>query len=146
LRACVLDASVVVKWYLDEPGSEAARALQDLDLDFSAPHLLLVEVANVLWKYVRQDLLDRAAGSQILSTLEEAPFHWYEDSLLFKDAFLLAAGTGRTVYDCLYISLAVREGRSLITADRRLYNALQTTSYAPHVLWFEDAPNSLGIS
>ena len=143
MRACVLDASVVVKWYLDEPGSEAARALQDLDLDFSAPHLMLVEVANVLWKHVRQGHLDRAAGSRILSALDEAPFHWYEDAALFRDAFLLAADTGRTVYDSLYLTLAIREGHPLVTADRRFHNALRTTSYAGHMLWIEDAPHSL---
>ncbi len=51
----------------------------------------------------------------------------------------LALDHDRSVYDALYVALAVDEGCQLVTADRRLYNAL-----APHLpetmLWIEDVP------
>ena len=143
MGSCVLDASVVTKWFLDEVGSKAARALQGAHLEMAAPQFLFLELANVLWKQVRKGALDVAAGSKILSTLEEAPIQWQEDALLFHDAFLLAADTGRTAYDCLYLALARRKGSPLITADRKFFDAVSSGPLAEHILWIESVPDVL---
>lgn len=53
-------------------------------------------------------------------------------TLLFpslSDAFKIATETKRTVYDSLYLALAEAQGFSLVTADQRFYNALQTTRH-----------------
>jgi predicted nucleic acid-binding protein len=140
LRACVvLDASVVVKWFLDEEGSEAARALRSADLAVSAPHLLLLEVANVFWRHVRKGALEIATGSDVLSVLGEAPIEWHEDAALFKEAYRLATELGRTVYDSLYLALAVRLDSVLITADRKFYDAVFASRLASRIVWIEDA-------
>ena len=47
----VIDASVAVKWVIDEPESEAAVALRDQEL--IAPALWLAEAANALWRHAR---------------------------------------------------------------------------------------------
>ena len=47
----VIDASVAVKWVLDEPRSDAALALRNEQL--AAPALWLAEAANALWRHVR---------------------------------------------------------------------------------------------
>jgi predicted nucleic acid-binding protein len=146
VRSCVLDASVVVKWFLDEVGSKAARALQSTHLEMAAPQFLVLELANVLWKHVRKGALDVAAGSKILSTLEEAPIQWQEDAPLFHDAFLLAADTGRTAYDCLYLALARRRGSPLITADRKFFEAISSGPLAEHILWIESVPDVSRLS
>lgn len=44
--AYVVDASVVVKWFLPEPGAEAAGRLRRADLECHAPDLLLLEASN----------------------------------------------------------------------------------------------------
>jgi predicted nucleic acid-binding protein len=44
----VIDASVAIKWVLEEPGSEQAISLQDEEL--IAPALWLIEAANALWR------------------------------------------------------------------------------------------------
>lgn len=75
----VVDASVVVKWYFDEPASEAARALRGRPLNLIAPHLLLLEVASSIWKRLRKAELDLAIGAQILAALESSPIDWAED-------------------------------------------------------------------
>ena len=46
--AAVVDASVAVKWVVDEADSGPARSMADARLE--APDLLLVECANILWK------------------------------------------------------------------------------------------------
>jgi predicted nucleic acid-binding protein len=45
-------------------------------------------------------------------------------NLLLDDALNLAIDYGRTVYDSLFVALAIREGCQLITADERLVNAV----------------------
>lgn len=138
MRRCVLDASVVVKWYLDEDSSEAARTMQGQEFDVAAPQFLLVEVANVLWKHSRKGALDSSTASEILAALEQAPIRWHEDMDLFQGGFLLATQTGRTVYDCLYLALARQSDRSLITADRKFFDAIRMTPEGSRVVWIED--------
>lgn len=138
MRLCVLDASVVVKWYLDEPGSEAARALQETQLEIAAPHLLLLEVGNVLWKHVRRGGLDAPTAGRILDTLSDAPIQWHDDASLHREAFTIAESTGRTVYDCLYLTLAARRNCPLITADRKFFDAIQAGPYGPYSRWIEN--------
>lgn len=138
MRLCVLDASVIVKWYLDEPGSEAARSLQGASLTIAAPHLLLLEVGNVLWKHVRRGGLDSPTAGRILDALAEAPIQWHDDASLHREAFTIAESTGRTVYDCLYLSLATRKDCPLITADRKFFDAIQGGPYGPSSRWIED--------
>ena len=53
-------------------------------------------------------------------------------------AFEIALTTGRTVYDCHYLALAASLGCRLMTADQRLYNALQGGPFAADVLWVAD--------
>ena len=45
----VLDASVAVKWFVEEPGTAAALALLAEDESLIAPELVIAEVANVAW-------------------------------------------------------------------------------------------------
>jgi len=139
LRACVLDASVVVKWFLDEEDSEAARSLRGADLAVSAPHLLFLEVANVFWKHVRKGALEAVTGSDVLSALGEAPIEWHEDASLFKEAYLLATELGRSVYDSSYLALAVRQDSVLVTADRKFYDAVRASRLASRIVWIKDA-------
>jgi len=139
VKGCVLDASVVVKWFLDEDGSEAARALRSSEPTVSAPHLLFLEVANVLWKYARKGLLDVETGAEILLALEEAPIEWHEDVALFREAYGLATELGRTVYDSLYLALAVRRDLTLVTAVRKFYDAVHASRLAASIVWIEDA-------
>jgi predicted nucleic acid-binding protein len=49
----VVDASIVIKWFVDEVHSEAARSLQEDQYELSAPDLLWPECGNILWKKVR---------------------------------------------------------------------------------------------
>jgi predicted nucleic acid-binding protein len=62
------------------------------------------------------------------------PLELHPSSEIVEIAFSLAAATGRTVYDCLYVALATVLSAPLITADRKLYNALHHGKYSQHVL------------
>ena len=54
----IVDASVALKWVLQEEGSEAAELLL-LEEPLAAPDLLIVECANVLWRKARRGALTR---------------------------------------------------------------------------------------
>ena len=44
-----------------------------------------------------------------------------------------------TVYDGLYLALAVQEESQLVTADRKFYDAMNRTALGKHLLWIEEA-------
>ncbi len=115
----VVDASVALKWVLDEPGKTAAEAL--LDEELIAPGLWLLEAANTLWKRTRRgELTDEEAKARLLE-LCNAPVTTtaIEDDL--PAAADLANVLGHPVYDCLYLALAIREDTYVVTADRRFH-------------------------
>jgi len=140
VSAYVLDASVVVKWFLPEPLSEAARRLRKADLECHSPDLLLLETCNALWKHVVRGKLEISVAKEAVEALAAAPVSLWEASVLFANAFELALGTGRSVYDCTYLALAIRRDHPLVTADRRFYDAIQTSPFARHLLWVEEVP------
>jgi hypothetical protein len=59
----VADASVVVKWFVPEIHSDAARRLLMLQHEYFAPDLLFAEAASTIWKKVRRKELTRKTGS-----------------------------------------------------------------------------------
>ncbi|HET7738652.1 MAG TPA: type II toxin-antitoxin system VapC family toxin [Tepidiformaceae bacterium] len=123
----VVDTSVVVKWLLPEPGSEAAQRLRASD-DLCAPDWITVEVAAALWKRVRFGDLPSDRAETLLRFFRSAPVALQSSSDLVVEALAIATNTGSTVYDALYLALAVREDVALITADTRFARAV-TASY-----------------
>ena len=127
----VVDASVAVKWFLPENGEALAdQALALLDkydkqeVRFVVPDMFYVETASAIWKAVRVGRVPRAFGDQALVLLTQRRFPTVPSLKLLDKAFQIAADYGRTVYDCLYVALAVQTNTQLITADERLANSL----------------------
>jgi len=127
----VVDASVAAKWFLPENGEalvdQAAALLDQYDrkqVQFVVPDLFYVEIASAIWKAVRVGRVSRAFGNQALVLLTEREFATVPSLKLLDGAFQIAADYGRTVYDCLYVALAMQTKSQLITADERLANAL----------------------
>lgn len=119
----VVDASVALKWVIDEEGSAAASSLAGESL--SSPSLLLAECANALWAKARRREITADEMSERLSLLRSAPVLLVPIEELVEDATRLAATLDHPVYDCLYLALAVREGTRLITADRQFARAVR---------------------
>jgi predicted nucleic acid-binding protein len=131
VTACVLDASVAAKWFLPRSGEPlATEAIQLLEsyvagtLHLLVPDLFWPEVGNILWKAQRQGRLSRRLAEDALEALREKAFPTAPTAPLVRDAFAIAAAFHRTVYDGIYVALAVMTGRPLVTADERLANAL----------------------
>jgi predicted nucleic acid-binding protein len=135
----VVDASVVVKWYPPhdrEPLAPEAHALLDRwvagGVEIAVPDLLWTEVANILWKSVRQNRSSLHDAEAALAAMREQNLSTFPSAPLIDRAFHIAVQYRRTAYDSLYVALAVASNSDLVTADERLANAL--AGYLP-VKW-----------
>jgi predicted nucleic acid-binding protein len=131
VTACVLDASVAAKWFLPGAGETlAAEAVGVLEayaagrLRLLVPDLFWPEVGNILWKALRQGRMSRTSAEEAITILQERKFATAPTAPLLEDAFAIAAAHERTVYDGIYVALAVHANLPLVTADERLANAL----------------------
>jgi predicted nucleic acid-binding protein len=116
--AFVVDASVVAKWVLQEPDSDAAVELGRHRL--LAPGLLHTECASILWKAARRGDLSPEQATERLALINEAGIERMPDSVLLPGAMGHALRLGHPIYDCLYIEAALWARMPLVTADRRL--------------------------
>jgi predicted nucleic acid-binding protein len=113
----VVDASVALKWVLDEPGKAAADAL--LDEDLIAPALWRLEAANALWRRGQRGELSPSEVEAHLDALALAPVSTTAIDDDLAAATRLAGELGHPVYDCLYLALALRLDTQVVTADAR---------------------------
>ncbi|CAN5687866.1 type II toxin-antitoxin system VapC family toxin [soil metagenome] len=120
----VLDASVAVRWIVDEEGSTEAVALLELDISWVAPRLMLTEVASALRRKAVDGAIPATLAAQALDTLMQAiadgVVRLADDERIVQQALLLALSLGHKVPDCLYLAVAEREGAAIATADDRL--------------------------
>jgi predicted nucleic acid-binding protein len=115
----VVDASLVVKWFIPEIHSEAARRWLGASHDYVAPDLLFSEAGNTVWKKVRRKELEEAEGRQLVKDLGQVAVETVATRSLLEDALALALTAGITVYDAMYLALAVRLETEVITGDDR---------------------------
>lgn len=134
----VVDASVVVKWFLPEIHSVAALRVAASGQAFLAPDLLGVEVANTFWKKLRRGELTNDEAARLIDDLQRLDITMAPHRLLLPAAFALAAAAGHPVYDCLYLALAHQNDCQLVTADRRFYKAFAKGEQGQRILWIED--------
>src|SRR5262245_52514537 len=120
----VPDASIVIKWFVPEVDSDAARALLDGDHDFVAPDLLFAEVANTLWKKTRRGELALDEAVALLNDVGRTAIESISSRDLVDDALAVAARTGCSAYDALYVVTAARLETVMVTADERLLGAV----------------------
>lgn len=133
MSICVVDCSVALKWYVPEPHAESASQLLDGSHELHAPDLLLPEFGNCLWKKVRLGELTANESRTILRALETLPLEIHSSEPLLEAALELALHTARTIYDSLYIALAMLLDCSFVTADQRLVGALSRSSLSVDV-------------
>lgn len=141
--AHVIDASVVIKWYVIEADSDAATDLLNTEENFLAPDLLFAECASILAKLVRRGTMTSARALEIIVTLMDGPFTVVANRQIADDALQIALSAPANVspYDASYVALAVRLNTRFITADRKLFNKLQGSPFGKHVALLADYTN-----
>ena len=131
----VVDASVVAKWFVPERHSDDAARLLDDQHELASPDLMWAEIGNVLWKKSRAGQVTGQEAARIIRALDDFPVTVFPSRLVLEGALEIALGTGRSVYDSVYLALAIALDCRLVTADERLANALADGPLGRHVLW-----------
>ena len=135
MNAGVIDASVMAMLLFREAHSMAAENWMRRTQRPLAPDLIWAEVANVVWKRHRRQEISTTEALAITDQLLAAPIHIYPSSDLIKDATELALKFDRTIYDSLYLALAIRTKTVLVSGDKRLVNSLKNTNIEKYVVW-----------
>jgi predicted nucleic acid-binding protein len=125
----VLDASVGIKWVMNEVDSAEARQLRDNFRnqihELIAPDSFPLEAAHALTKAARRGIVTDATKLWF-ELMVDSPQLFPSVALMLR-AMAIASQARIGVYDCLYVALAEREDCELVTADARLINSLQPT-------------------
>ena len=135
MKRVVLDASVILKWYLsdEEYGQKALLLLHKYitkELDILSPSLLEYEVINGLimaqkrGRIKEENILVAIEGFFDLQIDLKDLSHFYPRALYYCRLY------NRSLYDASYLALAEVEGIPLITADEGLYRAMKS-----HLKW-----------
>lgn len=138
MRRLALDASVAIKWVVQEVYTEAAVRLAESGYSWVIPDLFHAEIGNVLWKKVRRDEITERDALKALDLLLSLEMTVRETRALLPYALRIALQFHCTVYDAVYLSVAVGENCPLVTADQRLYHTFSQTPLGRHLLWVED--------
>ena len=134
----VVDASVAVKWLVEEEQSELAQHLLEDVHDLHAPRLIVSEISNALWTKVRRHQLRRDEAEVLVARIPEMPLRWFEDEQICADAARLAFAMERPVYDCFYLALGHRLGATLVTADQRFAEAVAAAGHGSAIMALGD--------
>ncbi|TVQ77500.1 MAG: PIN domain-containing protein [Phycisphaeraceae bacterium] len=134
MTALVVDASVLAKLYFPEQDSEVAeREMRKHAEHLIAPELLWLELASVAWKKVQRSQISGSLAQRVLSEAMQMPIRSMPILDYIDGATKIALETGRTVYDSLYLAVAVAEKGVVLTADERMVNALSEGPFGSHV-------------
>lgn len=118
----VLDASAVLELLLGTPsGLEVGARLTDPALALHAPHLIDVDVVQVLRRYVREAQLTNEDAANAVRDLRDLNLTRHAHEPLLDRVWALRENFG--AYDAVYVALAEVLDASLVTCDRRLAHA-----------------------
>lgn len=120
----VIDASVGLKWVLQEPDSPLAERLAGSGADLLVPDFWLNEACNVLWLQVRRKLLTPDAARVLLhAQVEPTPTAGLG---LHKTALEIGLIVNHSTYDTLYVAFALAMGaEKVVVADGPFLTAMQ---------------------
>jgi len=119
----VIDASIAVKWVVEEDGTPEALTLHRR-AKVIAPELLVAECANILWKKVQRDELSNDEALLAARLLQAADIEFLPTRSLLEVATEIAIELNHAAYDCLYLALAAERDCRFVTADESFVRKL----------------------
>ncbi len=134
----VVDASVAVKWFVEETLREEARLRVKQGHELGSPEFILIETANIAWKKALREEIGKDQARTIVAAIPQYVPTLYPSSELMDRALELALALNHPVYDCLYLSCADIADGVLITADEKLCEVVRNTDLARLVRYLGD--------
>ena len=116
----VVDASVAIKWFVQESRSDAARAVLDFGEPLVAPDLVVPEACNAAWKKVKRGEISEEQGAAVARALPMSFDRLTPTAELAPRAFAIGHRFDHPVYDCFYLALAETESATLVTDDAQV--------------------------
>jgi predicted nucleic acid-binding protein len=118
----VLDASATIDWLLQtSAGQRIENRIYARNESLHAPHLLDLEVTQVLRRLVREGTVAADRAEEALSDLQDLRMTRYPHFLLLPEIWRRRHNF--SAYDAAYVVLAEQLGAPLVTRDRRLASA-----------------------
>jgi predicted nucleic acid-binding protein len=115
----VIDASALLEALLQTPAAAAVEERLFADgLPLHAPHLIDLEVTQVLRRYEATGQVDAARCQDALDMLQEFSLRRYQHDVLLPRVWELRHNL--TAYDAAYVALAEALDAPLLTRDRHL--------------------------
>lgn len=102
----VVDASVAMKWFIDEEDADKAELLLR-SRELIAPAIILGEVGNGLWSKRSTSNIDRDLGRNLIGELPQLLKEIVPIEGLMRDAMQFAFDLDHPIYDCVYLALAI---------------------------------------
>jgi predicted nucleic acid-binding protein len=130
----VIDASVAIKWFIDEPFTEQALALLNDGEPLIAPELILAEVLNAAWKRARRGDIRWLHFHEISAALNTPLLALEPLHSLARRAAEVAEQLDHPLYDCFYLALAEQRDAAFVTADQRLLTRVAPTEWAARTM------------
>ncbi len=148
--ALVVDASVGLKWVLEEPDSHLAEALVRTEPDLLVPDFWLHEATNVLWLQVRRRLFTPDEAREGLNLLRALVEPTSTAHMRLHDVALdIGIVINHSTYDTLYLAFAIAIGASaVVSADAPFVQSVRThphSTLAAMALPLEDWASSRSI-
>lgn len=134
----VVDSSIAAKWFLTEEYTDVSLKLLDPDFELHVPSIFFLEIDNILCKKIRRNELSNQESQKVRNGIREMPFyvHSFEDVL--EPAYEIAIRTGASIYDCIFLAVALIGDFMVVTADRRFFENILKSQYSKHIIWIED--------
>jgi predicted nucleic acid-binding protein len=125
----VLDCSVAAKWVLPEPDRAPALVLFERyasgEILLIAPDLLLAEFASLIAKHNRRRQISAEQARTALSLIAKCLPRLFETPPRLFRAFDLSLKFQLSLWDCVYLALAIEHECPVITADQRLFRSMK---------------------
>jgi predicted nucleic acid-binding protein len=130
VRRVVVDCSLAISWFFPEEGDAYSQGIYQVFSSGAiapvAPEFFLVECGNVFLRKAKTGHCTFEEAAHQLQKLMNLPLRYFNNRALLPRAFTLARLANTTVYDALYLALAVELRAPLATLDKKLAAAAKT--------------------
>ena len=118
----VLDASAAIDWLLQTPaGQQIEKRIYSQSESLYAPHLLDLEIVQVLRRLVREGLISVQRAEQALEDFLNTRITRYPHTVLLPRIWRLR--NNLSAYDAAYVVLAEKLNAPLVSRDARISSA-----------------------
>lgn len=124
----VVDPSVALKWFVEEPLRPQARMLLADKHELIAPDILIAGVAELAWRKVTRGEISAEQAEPIVRNIALPAFisAFVDSARLRSRAFAIALQCGRPVYECFYAACAEAATAPLVSTDETFLQALKS--------------------